>query len=458
MADHGGFDPRAAASLPTGWWRRVPIVAWAVAAAAVFAGCSGDAPTTPAAGRAAPGAAGPTAGAGGSGGGFVWSVEVHDGGGDFRWAVDEVSVAAGATGSGSAPRGFFHGELQQPVLHFVVSRGGGDGPIRLSLVSRTAPEYRPFDSPFRDSFGDGEAYVYVGGYGGVTVEARDEGTGARSRFRFEVGDPADNAADIETVRYAGEHSLPVVPVLARTPPTCNGSIRESALRYTGRIWSGWRLPIPVDLVDNFPKDRVPWIWSGEVPTDYHEAFDLGRIREQVEAYAEQIERNLGFAVIEMGEVISEETLDAQGGADRPRRMQRFHLGYRVGDCPFGFTAACAHIERGFASWAARASVGDFGEAIGVAHEIEHLLGFKHEYNRFDQTSLVRDGVAMDEPAYLNFLPGQRYWTGNHEWRCGLVGPNRNAATGACYKEWDDSRYTASATLANLYCIFEPQSR
>lgn len=426
--------------------------------AGVFAGCGGDAPTTPGA-RAAPAEAGRGAGsAAGAGGRFLWSVEVHDGGGDFRWAVDEEPVAAGATGSASLPRGFFHGRLQQPVLHFLVKRPGGGGPVGLSVVSRTAPEFRPFESPFGDSFGGGEAYVYVGGYGGVTLEARGDGAGDRSRFVVEVGDAGDNAPDIETVWYAGDHALPVVPVLGRRPPTCDGSVRESALRFTGRVWSGWRLPIPVDLVDNFPTDRVPWTWSGEVPTDWHEPFDLGRIREQVEAYAGQIERNLGFAVIETGKVISEETLAAEGGADRPRRTERFHLGYRVGDCPFGFTAACAHIESGFASWAARASVGDFGEAIGVAHEIEHLLGFKHEYNAFDETSLVPDGVAMDQPAYLNFLPGQRYWTGNHEWRCGPVGRNHIASTSDCYKEWDDSRYTASATLANLYCIFEPQSR
>lgn len=437
----------------------VPLLAaWAAVWAGAFAGCSGDAPTTPAPRAAAPGAAAPSAGSAGAGGAFVWSVEVHDGGGDFRWAVHEESVAAGAAGSASLPRGFFHGNQQQPVLHFVVSREGSDGPPSLSVVSRTAPRYRPFDSPFGDSFGGGEAYVYVGGYGGVTVEARDRQTDAAARFVVEVGDVADNAPDIDTVWYAGEHSLPVVPVLARRPPTCDGSARESALRFTHRVWSGWRLPIPVDLVDNFPKDRVPWTWTDDVPTDYLEAFDLGRIREQVEAYAGQIERNLGFPVIEMGEVISEEMLEAQGGADRPRRRERFHLGYRVADCPFGFTAACAHIESGFASWAARASVGDFGEAIGVAHEIEHLLGFKHEYNTYDETSLVPDGVAMDQPAYINFLPGQRYWTGSHEWQCGLVGRNRIASTSDCYKEWDDSRYTASATLANLYCIFEPQSR
>lgn len=428
-------------------------------AALALVGCSPDGPTAPTA-PAAPTAepvARPTAPPPGGGGPFSWSIEMHRGRGAFEWVVSGRPVPAGETGAHALPRGFWHGHLQQPVVHVRVDYRGAAGAVSLSVASRTAPPYRPRDPRIGDSYGNGEAYVYVGGYGDLTLEARHLPTGAASRFRLEIGDLRDNAPDIATIRAAGDQVRAGIPALGRIPRTCDPSLRASAVRFTEGVWEDWRLPIPVDLVDNYPTAREPWIWTNGAPTDYLEAFDLSLMREQIEAYAEQIEDNLGFPIIEFGRVISADTLEQEGGKSRPRRRQRFHVGYRVGDCPLG-AAACAHIESGFASWWVRAAVGDSGEAIGMAHEIEHLLGFKHEYHAFDESSRNRDGVAMDQPAYRNFLPGQRYWTGNHRWQCGRTGSNSVASTDSCYKEWDDSRYTASATLANLYCIFESQRR
>ena len=426
-------------------------------AALALAGCSPDGPAAPTAPTTRPTATRPTAPTPPAGEPFSWSVEMHRGGSDFDWVVRDRRVPSGDTGVHALPRGFWHGTLQQPVVHVRAKYGGGAGAVSLSVASRTAPAYRPWGRAFGDSFGDGEAYVRVGGYGDLTFEARHLPSGAASRFRVEIGDISDNAPEVETIRFGGEHTLPGIPRIRRIPATCDPRLRRSAIRFTERIWQDWRLPIPVDLVDNYPDTREPWIWTGGEPTDYLEAFDPSLMREQIEAYAEQIEGNLGFPIIEFGRLISAETLAREGGAARPRRMQRFHVGYRVGRCSLG-AAACAHIESGFASWSVRASVGDHGEAVGMAHEIEHLLGFKHEYSEFDESSRRPDGVAMDEPAYLNFLPGQRYWDGEHEWRCGRTGPNTVSSTSPCYKEWDDSRYTASATLENLYCIFESQRR
>ena len=429
-------------------------------AAMALAGCSPDGPTTPTTPTAPtarpvtrPTAPTPPAGFGEP---FSWSVEMHRGGGDFYWVATDREVPSGGTGVHALSRGFWHGNLQQPVVRFRAEYGAA-GAVSLSVASRTAPAYRPRDTTFGDSFGDGEAYVWVGGYGDLTLEARHLASGATSRFRVEIGDLRDNAREVETIRFGGDHTLAAIPRIRRIPATCDPRLRRSAIRFTEGIWEDWRLPIPVDLVDNFPAVREAWIWTNGEPTGYLEAFDPSLMREQIEAYAEQIEENLGFPIIEFGRLISAETLAQEGGAARPRRTQRFHVGYQVGDCPLG-AAACAHIESGFASWWVRASVGDFGEAVAMAHEIEHLLGFKHEYSELDESSRRPDGVAMDEPAYINFLPGQRYWTGNHEWQCGRTGRNSVASTDSCYKEWDDSRYTASATLENLYCIFESQRR
>lgn len=432
-------------------------------AALALAGCSPDGPTTPTAPTTDRPTArptvptAPTPGADAGGGPFAWSIEMHRGGSAFEWVVNARSVPAGGTGVHRLPGNTWHGELQQPVVHVRVDYGSAAGAVSLSVASRTAPPYRPRDSRIGDSFGDGEAYVYVGGYGDLTLGARHLPTGATSQFRLEIGDLQDNAPDLETIWFARNHIRPGIPAIRRIPSTCDPSLRASAVRFTEGIWQDWRLPIPVDLVDNYPTDREPWIWTDGRPTDYLEAFDPSVMRGQIEAYAEQIEDNLGFPIIEFGRVISADTLAQEGGKSRPRQRQRFHVGYRVGDCPLG-AAACAHVESGFASWWVRASVGDSGEAIGMAHEIEHLLGFKHEFNAFDESSQDPDGVAMDEPEYRNFLPGQRYWTGNHRWQCGRTGSNSVASTDSCYKEWDDSRYTASATLANLYCIFESQRR
>lgn len=431
-------------------------------AALALAGCSPDGPTTPTA-PTAPAAeptteptARPTTPPAG-GGPFSWSIEMHRGRSTFAWVVRDRTVRAGETGVHTLPGGFWHGELQQPVVHVRAGYEGAAGAVSLSVASRTAPPYRPRDSGIGDSYGNGEAYIYVGGYGDLTLEARHLPSGAASRFRLEIGALGDNAPDLETIWFAGEHSRPGIPAIGRLPATCDPSLRASAVRFTEGVWKDWRLPFPVDLVDNYPTVREPWIWTNGEPSGYLEAFDPSVMREQIEAYAEQIEQNLGFPIIEFGRVISADTLAREGGANRPRRTRRLHVGYRVGDCSLG-AAACAHIESGFASWWVRASSGDSGEAIGMAHEIEHLLGFKHEYNEFDETSRNPDGVAMDQPAYLNFLPGQRYWTGNHRWQCGRTARNTVASTDSCYKEWDDSRYTASATLANLYCIFESQRR
>lgn len=453
--------PRTGAG-PTTNRATIPAAILLVAATAL-AGCSPEgpsAPTAPATDRPAAGPAAPTpptAGTDAGGGSFSWSIEMHRGGSTFAWAVKDRTVAAGETGAHALPRGFWHGELQQPVVHVRAGYEDAAGAVSLSVASRTAPPYRPRDSRFGDSFGNGEAYVYVGGYGDLTLEARHLPSGAASRFRLEIGDLRDNAPDLETIWFAREHARPVIPAVGRLPATCDPALRASAVRFTEGVWEDWRLPIPVDLVDNFPTVREPWIWTNGEPTGYLEAFDLSVMREQIEAYAEQIEQNLGFPIIEFGRVISADTLQREGGANRPRRTERLHVGYRVGDCSLA-AAACAHLESGFASWWVRASAGDSGEAVGMAHEIEHLLGFKHEYSDFDATSRNPDGVAMDQPEYRNFLPGQRYWTGNHRWQCGRTGPNTVSSTDSCYKEWDDSRYTASATLANLYCIFESQRR
>lgn len=292
----------------------------------------------------------------------------------------------------------------------------------------------------------GRVWIEVGGYGEFIVLATTE-TGSAS-LRVEIPGQNHPSVDLVSSPYS-EFVLPGPPPTRTVRDRCDPTLREDALSYTGRLWQNWRLPIPVDVVDNFPKDYKTSGCSygpdGELRgCQYLDRVDPYAVLEQIDDYAEQMEDAMGFRVVTPGRVIGETEADPS----RPRRAERFHIGYRIEECGFGWgRIAEAHIRGGFANWCIRAHTeylatnsGGTGEIAGVAHELEHLLGFKHPYDPDDETSLVLDGVPMVYPQIRPILPGMKYWTG----------PDYT------YRAWDDSRYTAPETLQNLYCIFRDQ--
>lgn len=315
-------------------------------------------------------------------------------------------------------------------------------PLGWQYGGRAAPSTISLSEP---DVWPGYVGIVVGGYGEIVVVATTET--ASASLRVEI--PGQNYPDVDLVSSPyGKFVLPGPPPTRPVTDRCDPTLRGDALSYTDHIWQDWRLPIPVDVVDNFPKDYrqhgCTYGPDGELlGCDYWDRVDPYAILEQIDDYAEQMEDAMGFRVLTPGRVIGE----AEADPSRPTMTERFHIGYRIAECRLpGRSLAEAHIQDGFANWCIAHSEilatdsGGTGEIAAVAHELEHLIGFKHAYDPEDETSLVRAGVPMVYPEARHFLPGMKYWTGPRE----------------TYKAWDESRYTAPETLQNIYCIFRDQ--
>lgn len=347
----------------------------------------------------------------------------------------------------------------QPLIMVTVtaSVGGGQRVVVTDTILDTSgiPRGWRYDSgsavpsailPSEPAVSPGRVWIEVGGYGELVVLA-ETATDSAS-LRVEVPGRNYPSAELVSSPYS-EFVLPGPPPTRTVRDRCDPTLREDALSFTGHIWQDWRLPIPVDVVNNFPTDYKWSTCSGGPDGEngdcqYFDRVDPYAVLEQIDDYAEQMEDAMGFRVVTPGRVIGETEADRS----RPRRTERFHIGYRIAECGFGWgLVAEAHIRDGFANWCIRAHTeilatnsGGTGEIAAVAHELEHLLGFKHPYDPDDESSLVLDGVPMVYPQVRPLLPGMKYWTGPDD----------------TYKAWDDSRYTAPETLQNLYCIFRNQ--
>lgn len=302
-------------------------------------------------------------------------------------------------------------------------------------------------SPKEPTVSPGRVRIPVGGYGEIAVLATTETDSASLRVEI----PGQNYPDVDLVSSPySRFVLPGPPPTRSVTNRCDPTLREDALSYTGHIWQDWRLPIPVDVVDNFPKDHKPMGCTDGPDGErrvclYRDRVDPYAVLEQINDYAEQMEDAMGFRVLTPGRVIGE----AEADRSRPRMTERFHIEYGAAECSCYTCIAEAHISNGFAYWCIRAHTeilttdsGGTGEIAAVAHELEHLLGFKHPYDPEDKWSLAMDGVPMVYPQVRYFLPGMKYWTGRDYYDE--------------YRVWDESRYTAPETLQNLYCIFRDQ--
>lgn len=190
--------------------------------------------------------------------------------------------------------------------------------------------FRSFGEPTAPSRWERNLGIIVGGYGRVIVSATY--SGAASVVELEM--PGRNSPDVELLEY-GRGSFSLGAVASGTPGLphgfsfrCDSRTRRDALRFVNGLWKNWRLPIPVDVVDNFPSEINPLAVLG-----------------QVADYAEQIEDAIGFPVVEEGRIIP------SASRERPRLEQRFHLTHDPTVCWTGGVVACAVVKSGFASWA-----------------------------------------------------------------------------------------------------------
>lgn len=258
--------------------------------------------------------------------------------------------------------------------------------------------------------------VDVRGYGAVRITATHAGRIGHLVIDF----PGKNKPDVSTKYFV----LSDPPRIPRGGIQCTTQ-RQDALQYgpVNYLWEDWPLPIPIDVVDNFP-DASP--------------ADSTAILRQIDRLAEQIDDALGFSVIESGSLI------AHADRGRPERERRFHIKYDPGRCNRGdsyVASACAG--GGIATWTEGDTHDDQyfpGEVVALPHEIEHLLGFKHPAVWEDGDSRSSHGVPMSTgPDYHHYEPGQSCF-GN---------PLHNGP----YSEWEQNHHMAPETLANLYCIF-----
>lgn len=361
--------------------------------------------------------------------------------GQYAWFIVRATLRTGASGEvrsasisrfdlSGIPRGWTHDPPPGAPTPF--DSFAGDPP-------------RPADPVFH---GSGEATVPVGGYGSIGMSIVGPNGDARAEVRMVL--PGRNGRPVSLENWA----LTARPAIGSTRTRCEPDARHQAERLTTGLWSNWRLPIPVDVVDNFPTE--PELHSSTsnsadelIERTYFAPVSTAAIMGQLDDLSRQIEDALGFAVIQPGRLIG--TSEADPG--RPARTQRFHVGYRIGRCGFGFIAACAHTRSGFISYATQASRPN-GELDALAHEILHLLGFKHDTRRGpygpDRYASPGDpGVAMRFPDLRQIEPGQQYWVASTRYIT-------NTHYRWDYQEWDDSRYAAPEDLENLRCIFEPQ--
>lgn len=263
-----------------------------------------------------------------------------------------------------------------------------------------------------------DVFFSFGGYGRVTISGRI--AELPERVELVLNFPGQNASSLLDLR--GAHRALWGSRRTHSFRGCTLQ-REKALQFGGTLWQDWDLPIPVDVVDNFPR------------------VSAGDIMDQVRIYSDSIEEYTGIRILDPGQIISL----TEHSWDRSNRLQRFHIGYQLEPC--GVQAyACAFVGSGFASWASddgtywREEL-SYGPISAVPHELEHLLGFEHPAD-WDSQPGQGIGVSMVTPRVETILPGQQCW-----------GSFFTNAGDYHYFDYDWNLTSGPDTMENLRCIF-----
>ena len=275
----------------------------------------------------------------------------------------------------------------------------------------------------------------------VTLEDRDEDGISIGADALEVRDGAiRNASGIDADLDIGEHVIAGAAdhlVLGAPPPQECGDQRSVALRRDrqwrrrGLVqqWAG--TPFRVDMIRNFP--------------EFVSDADLWGLLEPIGRLADQIEEQLGYRIVEMGELI-EPPARARPGWDqhweRYWREQRLVadpgqvLVFYLNDYGTGWGASgssmSAHNCCRTVSYNKRAlgpmwtgedpcCQGDANQytrkAETIVHEVFHLLGFTHAYNQPDRIGVPMSAGALDVPWDRGSLSFYATWTDIENLRC-----------------------------------------
>ena len=269
------------------------------------------------------------------------------------------------------------------------------------------------------------AFRYV-----VTLDDRDDDGVSIGADALHVGDGAIRSADgVEADVNIGDHAIADDghhPVLGAPPERACGQERSTALRATPTVVQEWDgTPIPVHMVRNFPE---------LVPKDYlqSELDAIGRL-------ADQIERQLGYRVLERGELIDvpagapegwDQDFDRYWRTNPLPREQGQILAIYLNDDNDSWDGAgspmSAHPCCGTTSYNQRffrpphwtewtdANSPD-GEAI--VHEVFHLLGFKHYFDQHELIGVQMSPGGLDRPWVTGSQIYYATWTDIDNLRC-----------------------------------------
>ena len=229
----------------------------------------------------------------------------------------------------------------------------------------------------------------------VTLEDRDEDGVSIGPDALDLGDGAiRNAGGVDADVTVGPHAITNAGnhhVLGAPPQLCSDE-RSLALRHSRKVVGEWNgTPFRVDMVRNFP--------------DFVTDADLRQLLDPIGRLADQIEAQLGYRILEMGDLIEVPARTSQGwdqGYERywrerrlvsePGQMLAFYLNDNNQAWDDGGSMMSAHLCCGTTSYNKRAlglawtgddpcCQGDANqftrEGETLVHEVFHLLGFVH---------------------------------------------------------------------------------
>ena len=264
----------------------------------------------------------------------------------------------------------------------------------------------------------------------VTLEDRDEDGISIGADAVDVGDGAiRNEAGVEADINLGPNAIANDSdhlVLGAPPVRACGDERAIALRATPTVVNEWDgTPLHVNMVRNFP-DLVPddFLWS--------ELDAIGRL-------ADQIEEQLGYRIIEGGDLIDvppgapdgwDQDFDRYWRTNPLPRERGQILAIYLNDDNDAWDGAgspmSAHPCCGTTSYNRRFfqpphwtewTDANSPEGEAIVHELFHLLGFKHSFDQFDLIGVEMSRGGLDRPWARGSEIYYATWTDVDNLRC-----------------------------------------
>ena len=270
----------------------------------------------------------------------------------------------------------------------------------------------------------------------VTLEDRDEDG---LSIGADALDPSDgtiqNGNGVDADLNIGDHAIADDGnhlVLGTPPEQACTDQRELALTHTPIVVSAWDgRPFRVDIVRNFP--------------DFVTDADLEQLLAPIGRLADQIEAQLGYRIVEMGDLIEVPAGTPEGWDQDYERYWRNRLlvsdpgqllAFYLNDDNEAWggegSMMSAHNCCGTTSYNKRAlglawtgddpcCQGDANqytrEGETIVHEVFHLLGFKHYFDQHELVGVQMSPGALDRPWETGSLIFYATWTDIENLRC-----------------------------------------